>query len=280
MGHEVFLNGKFVPEAEATISVFDRGFMYGDGLFETIPIFNGKPFLLERHLARFRLGAQCLHLKVPHAEQALVGLMGEFIARNDVGDAMLRLQLSRGSSVRGYSTTGAHHPTFVMSLHPAPKRRLDRPTRWQLMTASIRLPVAGPLSAVKSANRLPQILARAEADSKGVDEALILSNDGWVAETTGANIFWQIGGQLCTPPVSTGVLPGVTREFIITLAEKLEIDFRETMASPETLLGAEGVFLTLSSFGIVEITSLDDRPFGRGNLTTRLYQSYLQALPK
>ncbi len=176
----VFLNGKFVPEDQAVVSVFDRSFLYGDGLFETMRICKGEPFRWEQHLERFAHGAEFLKIRLPFSSDSLRGFVAELVSRNQMPEALLRATLSRGIGLRGYSPKGADRPSLVMSLHPAPA--LDAPARWSLVTSSCRLPANEPLAQFKTCNKLPQILARAEADAAGADEALLLNTEGYVVE--------------------------------------------------------------------------------------------------
>lgn len=255
----IFLNGQFVPEERAVVSVFDRGFLYGDGVFEGVRIFNGKPFRWEAHLKRFKRGAKFLGIKIPFPEKALRKFAGELVAKNKMPDAILRMTLSRGVGVRGYSPQGAKRPTLVMSLHPAPTFNLETPPRWKLITASFCLPANEPLSQFKTCNKLPQILARAEADAAGADEALLLNTEDHVVEATSGNLFWIHDGVVCTPPLASGILPGVTREVVFEICERLGLPFRETNVHLKNLLKAQGVFLSLTSWGIVEAASLNGR---------------------
>src|SRR5438067_2243995 len=136
----VFLNGEFVPEQRAVISVFDRSFLYGDGLFETMRVFNGRPFRWNQHLERLRSGADFLKIVLPFSSEALRDFAEHLIATNKMPDSLLRLTLSRGIGQRGYSPKGAERPSLVMSLHPAPSVDVQNPPRWRLVTSSLRLP--------------------------------------------------------------------------------------------------------------------------------------------
>src|SRR6266496_2961642 len=158
----VLLNGQFVPEDQAVVSVFDRSFLYGDGLFETMRICGGKPFRWEQHLRRLEQGADFLKIGLPVPQDSLRAFVVELVARNQMPEALLRLTLSRGIGLRGYSPKGAERPSLVMSLHPAPAR--NAPVRWNLVISSFRLPANEPLAQFKTCNKLPQILAHAEAD--------------------------------------------------------------------------------------------------------------------
>src|ERR1017187_269469 len=166
----IFLNGQIVPEEQAVVSIFDRGFLYGDGLFETMLVFNGKPFRWAQHLQRLQCGAEFLKIKLPFTNEALRSSVAELVVKNQMPDSLLRLTLSRGVGVRGYSPKGAERPTLVMSLHPAPPINAPKTPGWRLITSSFRLPAGEPLAQFKTCNKLPQVLARAEADAAGADE--------------------------------------------------------------------------------------------------------------
>ena len=194
----------------------------------------------------------------------------------DSAAALLRLTLSRGVGPRGYSPAGADAPTFVMSLHPAPPLPAQAP-RLKLHTASLRLPVGDWLSACKTANKLPHVLARAEAEAAGADEALLLNPRGEVTEATSANLFWLEGDTLHTPPLSSGALPGVTRADVLALAKSHGIATHETTTEPARLLRADGCFLTSSSWGVVEAESLDGNPIPKSPLTQRLRTALLDS---
>src|SRR5207244_3239562 len=148
----VFLNGQFVPESQAVVSIFDRSFLYGDGLFETMRIHNGKPFRWVQHLDRLRQGAEFLKIRIPFAEAALEKFAAELVTRNQMPEALLRLTLSRGVGVRGYSPKGAEQPFLAMSLHPIPVS--ETPVQWKLVISSFRLPANEPLAQFKTCNKL------------------------------------------------------------------------------------------------------------------------------
>jgi branched-chain amino acid aminotransferase len=269
----IFLNGRFVSEEQAVVSVFDRSFLYGDGLFETMRVFNGKPFRWREHMERFQSGAEFLKIKLPFAPEALQGFADELIAKNNLPDALLRVTLSRGIGVRGYSPKGAENPTTVMSLHPAPDNK-GKSLRWKLITSSHRLPANEPLAHFKTCNKLAQILARAEADAAGADEALLLNTDGFVVEGASSNLFWIEDETICTPPLASGVLPGVTRAVVLEICQKLDLKTSEANIGVEGLKSADGVFVSLSSFGIVEVASVDGRAVNVSLLIEQIQQNY------
>ena len=274
----VFLNGRFIAEKKAAVSVFDRGFLYGDGLFETIRIFNGRPFCWQLHWERLQHGAGFLKIKLPFASKKLRHFADELIAKNKMPDSLLRLTLSRGVGIRGYSPKKAKRPTLVMSLHPAPKMDLQNPPKWKLMASSFRLPAKEPLAAFKTCNKLPQILARMEADAAGADEALLLNTDHFVVEGAGSNLFWIERETICTPPLNAGILSGVTRAVVFEIGARLEFPIREKNIRLKNLMRADGVFLSLSSFGIVEAESFDKKNLKRSLLTNRIARAYNQML--
>jgi aminodeoxychorismate lyase len=272
----VFVNGQFIPENQAVVSVFDRGFLYGDGLFETMRVFNGKPFRWTQHFERFQHGADFLKISVPYSPHALRDFALQLIGENKLPDSLLRLTLSRGVGARGYSPKSANQPTLVMSLHPS------LPTKdghgWRLITSSFRLQANEPLARFKNCNKLPQIMARAEADAAGADEALLLNSDSYVVEGASSNLFWIQDKTICTPALPTGILPGVTRAVVLELCEKLRLPTREANITLDALHKTDGLFLSLSSLGVVPAQTLDGRPLSASNLFPAIKDLYRTTL--
>jgi aminodeoxychorismate lyase len=270
----VFLNGQFVPEAQAVVSVFDRGFLYGDGLFETLPVFNGKPFRWAQHWARLQRGAEFLRITMPFASEVLRGFAEQLVVLNQAPFSLLRLTLSRGVGARGYSPKGADRPSLVISTHSQPEGDQQKPLRWRLVTSRFHLPANEPLAQFKTCNKLPQILARTEADAAGADEALLLSTDGYVVEGASSNLFWIDDNTVCTSPLASGVLPGVTRAVVLEICQTCGLAVREANVNPDRLRSAKGVFLSLSSRGIVEGLLLDGKALAQSTLVERLRVAY------
>lgn len=278
---QVFLNGRFVPEEQAVVSVFDRSFLYGDGLFESLLVCKGKPFRWAQHLERLERGAEFLKIKLPFPPDRWRGFAEELIARNEMPDGLLRLTLSRGVGVRGYSPKGANQPTLVMSLHPwsgAPNcgsaGSLNANARWKLVTASFRLPANDAVAQFKTCNKLAQILARAEADAAGADEALLLNTEGYVVEGASSNLFWIEAETVCTAPLVSGILAGVTRSVVLEICEALKIPTREANLTPAQLSRAQGVFVSLSSLGVMEAESLDGVSLAGSPLIEKIRGAY------
>jgi aminodeoxychorismate lyase len=270
----VFLNGKFVAEEKAVVSVLDRGFLYGDGVFEALLVKEGRPFGWAQHMERLADGIAFLKLTLPYAPEQLHRFAVELLKRNRMPDCILRLSVSRGVTARGYSPQCAVNPAIVMTLHPLPVSDGKGIPRWRVITSTFRLPVNDPLTRFKTANKLTQVLARAEADSAGAQEAILLNTAGYVAEGTTSNVFWVEKDALCTPPLPSGALPGVTRRAVLELCVKRNVAWREKKARPAALHQALGAFLTMTSMGVVEIESLDNRPLRRSPLVKKLWGAY------
>ncbi len=276
----VFLNAQFVPEEEARVSVFDRSFLYGDGLFETLTVLSGKPFRWQPHMDRLGQGADLLKIHLPYAPEQLHAFALELIERNQLKEATMRVHLSRGVGKRGYSIKGADQPTLVMSLHPATVVDLENPPRWKLITSLLRVPVNSPLTEPKTCNKLVQILARQEAEELGADDALILNQRGELAETTSANIFWIYKNKVCTPPLEAGALAGITRALVFELSERLGLHHFERPMTPQLLQEVDGVFLALSTYGVVEVVSLDGIPLNHSPVVEQLRRAYWETVQR
>jgi branched-chain amino acid aminotransferase len=273
----VFLNGKFVAEGQARISVFDRSFLYGDGLFETMRVAQGRPIGWKEHLNRMRAGAKFLGIRLPFAGPELRKFAAALIVRNRMPESLLRLTVSRGVGLRGYSPRGAESPTVAMSLHPAPPINL-KPPGWQLHIASPRLPANEPISYFKTCNKLAQVVARTEADREGADEALLCNTLGFVVEGASSNLFWLRRNQLCTAPLASGALAGVTRGIVLKLARRLGLKTKEENIRPAALQKVDGVLLSLSSIGVAEGISLNGKPLKLSPLTPTIHIAYTALL--
>lgn len=270
----VFLNGRIVTNEEASVSIFDRSFLYGDGLFETVRVRNGHPFRSPSHLQRLREGAEFLRIRVPLSDFELTAGMAALIGSTGIQDGVLRITLSRGVGPRGYSPRGAEQPMLAMTLNCGSVGDPKQLSQWRLTTASVRVAAGDPLGRFKTCNKLHQVLARAEAETNGADEALLLNTDGDVAEAASSNVFWIEKGTVFTPPLQSPALPGVTRALIIELCSHLQVESAERRCHPSALKEADGVFLTLSSQGIVEACSIDDCALSRSPTTRRLHEAY------
>lgn len=274
----VFLNSKFVSEEKAVVSVFDRAFLYGDGLFETMRIANGVPFRWEQHMRRLQQGAAFLRIKLPFSPAKLHAFTIRLAAKNKMRDTLLRLTLSRGVGTPGYSPKDAKNPVLVMSLRPLPKKGQGTVAQWKLFASSFRLPASDPLAHFKTCNKLPYVLARAEADAVRANEALLSNTDGFVVEGASSNLFWIKHGIIHTPPLAAGILPGVTRAIVFEIAAQLKIPLREKNIRLKDLARTDGIFLSLTSLGIAEAKSLNGKALKQSPLVSQIARAYEELL--
>ncbi len=272
----VFLNGQFVPEPQAVVPVNDRGFMYGDGLFETLRVCGGRPFRLAQHLERMMRGADFLKIKCPFVPKDLHEFASQLIEQNRMPEAILRVVLTRGPGERGYAPRAEGRPTVVMTLHPAPP--LDPPVTWTLVTSTYRIPAADPLASFKTLNKLTHIMARHEAVEQGADEALLVNTNGEVAEATSGNLFWVFQDNLCTVPTGRGVLPGITRAVVLEICQALGLPTNKRVIKPEALRKSAGIFITQSALGIVPVGAFNGEPVAPSPLADQIACAYGEIL--
>lgn len=275
----VYLNGQFLPAEEAKVSVFDHGYLYGDGVFEGIRAYKGKIFRLRRHIDRLWDSAKAIRLTMPMSKEDLEDACREAIKVNDLDDAYLRVVVSRGAGDLGLSPFNCKEPTVVViagkiSLYP--KEMYEK--GMAIVTAATPRNHPEALNPkIKSLNYLNNILAKIEALDRGVMEALMFNHQGYVAEATGDNIFLVRKGVLITPPESAGVLLGITRECVMELAKKLGITVEERDINRYDIYVADECFLTGTAAEIISITSVDGRTIGDGTpgpVTNKLLDSF------
>ncbi len=273
----VFLDGKFLPEAQALVPVSDRIFLYGDGLFETVPCYDGVPFRWDAHMQRLAAGLKLMRLTLPFSTGELRDAAARLLSLDRLSDAVVRLTISRGSSARGYSPALAKTPRIVMTARAlAPPAKLE----WRLITSSLRVLSNDPLANIKTGSKVRSVLARAEAEDHGADEAIFLNERGEITEGAATNFFWIDGAIVCTPPLGTGILPGITRSVVLELCTELNIPSAERTAQPQAIHNCEGAFITVSTMGIVEAISLDDAPLRRSPVVGKLRDAYWELVRK
>jgi len=267
-----YVNGEFVPAARASVSIYDTGFLFGDGVFETMPVYSGNIFRFERHVRRLFNGLEQIGIGAPFSAAALQEIF-QRIFEGSMVDGVARVFVTRGPGVKVLSTKDASQPTVVAIAWPhvdAPPKQL------RAMISSIRIDCESPLIRIKSANRLPYVLAKKQAELAGMDEAVLLNQHGRVAEMTGYNIFTINKGRLLTPPVSEGALSGITREAVLQLSERLGISCSEIPLKPADMADAEEVFATNSVREIVPVVGLSRVNAGSRVITERLQVRYRQ----
>jgi branched-chain amino acid aminotransferase len=262
----IYLNGAMVPKEEAKVSVFDHGFLYGDGVFEGIRVYGGKIFRLEEHVARLYESARTLELRVPMEREEMIEAIERTVDANGKSDAYVRVVVSRGPGDLGIDPSKCPHATVVIvvdTIAMYPQEAYDFGI--DLMTASVRrVPMESLDPRVKSLNYLNNILAKLEAKNAGCLEAIMLNHHGSVAECTGDNLFIVKHGRLETPAVTQGALAGITRGVVLEIAAQLGIEARETELALHDVYNADECFLTGTAAEIVPVVSVDGRTIGDG----------------
>ena len=278
----IYLNDRFVKEAEATVSVFDHGFLYGDGVYETIRSYGKKIFMRDQHLARLHRSAEAIGLTIPKNDWP--SLLHESMARNDLGndqtDAYIRITISRGSGDIGLDPALCRTPTVVIMTKPL---RSPPPDRYRegvsLIVAKTRRNLPSALDPqIKATNFLNNIQAKREALAAGAFDSVLLNWESHVTECTVSNVFFVQSGRLCTPALACGILDGITRNVILTLAREEQIPIDEGRFGVEALRGADECFLTNTTMEVMPATTLDGRPIGSGKpgaLTGQLHQIFV-----
>jgi branched-chain amino acid aminotransferase len=276
MADMVYLNGSLMAREDARIAVMDYGFLYGYGLFETMRAYEGKVFRLERHLDRLAGSAETLGIAID--KSVLGSAVMDTLHANGLSDARIRLTVSVGEGSAVPDTTTCGRPTVLVvaaEYWPFPDEVYEKGFR--VVVSSVWRNSRSPVSAMKSLSYLESMLARQEARAAGVDEAICLNEEGFLAEASMSNVFLVVGGALKTPGIASGVLPGITREAVLELAEKLKIPASEDDITLEDLLQADEAFLTNSVIEVMPLTEVDGEPIGSGTpgqVTWRLTAAY------
>jgi branched-chain amino acid aminotransferase len=279
MAAAVYVNGRITAKAEAMISVYDHGYLYGDGVFEGIRVYDGRVFKLEEHLDRLYSSARQILLPIPLDRDALREAILQTVRATGLRDAYVRPVISRGPGDLGIDPRKCPAPTVIIiadAIQLYPKEAYERGLR--MITATVRRPAPDALNGrIKSLNYLNNILARIEANQAGVDEALMLTADGYVCECSADNFFVVSGGQVWTPATHLGLLQGVTRDTILALAADLEIPTAERIFTLYDVYAADECFLTGTGAEVGPVVEIDGRPIGSGRpgpITARLVAAF------
>ncbi|MFQ5691679.1 MAG: aminotransferase class IV [Nitrospinota bacterium] len=272
-----YINGQFVPEEEARVSAFDHGFLYGDGVFESLTARDGRIFKLGEHLDRLEASARAIRLRLPETRERIAEIIKETIRRSAVRDVYVRVIVSRGEGYPVLDPRVAKRPTLAVLLHdptPPPETGASYDVHGRglrLKTAGVRkVPPESFEPRVKGLNYLNNVLARIEAIESGHDEAILLDARGYVAEAPGENVFVVRDGTLRTPRAAN-VLDGVTRRTVLGIAAREGIPAEETDLTLYDLYTADEVFLTSSFSRVHGVAEVDGRPIPfPGPLTSRL----------
>jgi branched-chain amino acid aminotransferase len=275
----IYLDGKLVPEAEAKVSVFDHGLLYGDGCFEGIRIYNGRVFRLTEHLKRLYESARsiCLTIPIDFAEMEKATL--DTVAANHLRDGYIRLVVTRGVGSLGlnpYQCPKASVIIIASGITLYPKEKYE--TGLNLITCATRRPAPAALSPqVKSLNYLNNIMAKIECIQAGCEEGIMLNEQGYVAECTGDNVFILKNGQIYTPTIASGALNGITRMAVIEVMQQMGLIVHEVTMTRHEIYTADECFLTGTAAEVIPAVQYDRRPIGDGKpgkLTTQIIANF------
>lgn len=266
MSIQIYVDGQYYPKEEAKISVFDHGFLYGDGVFEGIRAYNGRVFKLKEHIDRLYNGARGIMINIPLTKEEMFEVVLETLRRNQLQDAYIRLVISRGAGDLGLDPKKCSKPTVVciadkIVLYP---EELYENGMEIITAATRRNRPEGVNPQMKSLNYLNNIMAKLEANLAGAPEALLLNNEDYVAECTGDNIFIVKNGVLITPPPYVGILVGITRNAIIETAGRLGIKVEEKVFTRYEVFTADECFLSGTAAEAVPVVKVDGRPIADG----------------
>ncbi|OYD10008.1 branched-chain-amino-acid transaminase [Paludifilum halophilum] len=262
----VYMNGEYRRKAEATVSVFDHGFLYGDGVFEGIRVYEGNVFRLREHLERLYDSAKSILLNIPHSIDELEEAVVEAVRKNGLYNAYIRLVVSRGKGELCLDPAKCADPQMIIIVDQVkmfPQKLYDQGLK--IITVPTRRNIPDALNPkIKSLNYLNNILVKIEANQAGVSEALMLNSDGYVAEGSGDNIFIAKGGILYTPPGYVGALDGITRRAILDLCDRLGYEVKEQPFTRHDVYIADECFLTGTAAEVIAVVEVDGRPIGNG----------------
>ncbi len=278
MTNFIFLNGKIIPETDGNISSGDRGFLYGDGIFETFRSYGRTPFKLDEHIERMRHSAKRLMIAFEYTNTEIAETIKTLTDKNNIQDAYIRITLSRGEGSGALQMSDSLRSTILIQVKtftPYDMKLYDE--GMSLAVSDCRRSTSCPISRHKSTNLLKSILLKEEANKKATHETIILNTDGYVAECIVSNIFMISGGSVITPSLDTNILPGITRRTVLDICKESSIPTGEERFKVETLLNADEVFITNSLMEIIPVSKIDDYKIGKtipGKITQQLMNAY------
>jgi branched-chain amino acid aminotransferase len=285
MSAMVYVNGRISDAATASVPVFDHGFLYGEGVYETLRTYQRRPFLFDRHMARLRNSASLMALEVPFTDADMLARVEETIAAHPKlagDDAYIRILLTRGVGELSYNPAVTPVPSLVIIVKPFPSppaRTFTEGIRVALVDVRRNHPLAlNPM--IKSNNLMNNALAMQQALRKGGEEALMQNQAGELVECSQSNFFIVKKGELLTPPLTAGLLPGITRIYVMELAARLGIPAREATLRPADLATADEAFITGTTREVTPVVSVDDAAIGSGKpgpISRRLLDAFRAA---
>src|SRR5690625_1904699 len=275
----IYLNDEFVPKEKAVISVYDHGFLYGDGVFEGIRVYEGNVYKLKEHIERLYDSAHSIMLVIPHTKEELQQIIIETVRKNNLHSAYIRVVVSRGKGDLGLDPRNCEEPTVIVIAEPLAiyaKELYEKGLKVASVVNRRSSPdVLNPQ--IKSLNYLNNILVKLSSVQANADEALILNNQGYVTEGSADNIFIIKNGRIKTPPVYLGALEGITRNAIIDIAKQLDMEIEETPFTLHDVYIADEVFLTGTAAEVIPVVKVDERKIGNGEpgeVTKKLLKSF------
>ena len=281
MSATVSVNGRISSAREAVISVFDHGFLYGEGIYETMRTYNGRPFLYDLHLRRLRNSARMIVLELPFTDEALAGQIRDTMAAADLhgGEAYIRVLVTRGVGELTYDPAATPRPSVIIIVKPQvdpPAEAFDNGVGVVIVDVVRNHPdTVNPM--IKSNNLLNSALAAQEAIRRGGFEGIMRNYRGELSECTTSNLFIVKGGAALTPPLTAGLLPGITREFLFEIGRDVGIQVREEVLRDSDLFGADEAFLTSTTREALPIVTVDGRTIGNGRpgpVTKKLLEGF------
>ena len=274
----LYVNGEFVEEDKATISPFNRGFLYGDGLFETVRSYKGRLFALEDHFLRMEESAGFLRIPLPFDFKQLQELLQLLLKKNklETDDGRIRINLARGGAKRGLFAEDGIPSELVITVEAVSPgiERIQREGVKLAIIRDIRIDSRSPLSSHKTFNYIPGVLGLMQVEAAGGDEGVFLSYEGNVIEGVTSNIFMVKEGRLFTSPLSSGLLPGITRKKVIEVAQAEGFEVSESDIGEEELFAAHEIFITSSVREVVPVVALDGKTFQIGAVTRAVQDAY------
>ncbi len=280
----VYINGAFVLKDKAKISVFDRGLLYGDGLFETMRSYSGHVFRLDEHLRRLFNSSKIVGIKIPFSKKGLKEAIYKTLKKNDLSDAYIRLTVTRGEKEAGFDIKGASKPNiFIITrlLKPYPVSLYNKGVR--AIVSSVRQNESSVLCSIKSLNYLDRILIKNDIKRNKVEEAILTNTKGYITEVITSNIFLVKGNILMTPGLDSGILPGITRGVVLEIAKKLKLNVKCGKILPKEIFKADEIFLTNSVKEIVPVVEVNKRRINRekaGKVTRSIHKLYQELTEK
>ena len=262
----VYINGSYFKKEDAKISVFDHGLLYGDGVFEAIRAYTGIVFKLKEHIDRLYDSAKSVKIEIGITKEEMKKIVLETLRRNALTESYVRIVVTRGEGTMGVDPRNCEKPSVIVIAEPRKPLFGEKESVEAIVSSLRRVPRSSLDPRIKTLNYLNNILAKIEAIEAGVEEAIMLTQEGYVAETSTENIFIAKGNEVITPPQTAGILKGITRDVLIGISKELGYEVKERELTIHELYTADEVFVTGTAAGIVSVTRISGRVIGDGRI--------------